>query len=257
MQNAAIRVLGLDWEYALWDLPAEELPQAVAYLRRDECIGANVTIPHKETVVQWLDELGDSARELRAANTIVNRGGRLIGENTDGIGFSLALKDAQFDPREAHVLILGAGGATRGVSFALARAGVASITLVNRTLARAEALAAELCHRFPQLVATANPTRLPTGIALVVNALPPSALIESGTLPLARDVLAFDLSYYPIETPFMCEAKRAGARVTNGMRMLVYQGAASLRIWSGREPDVPVMFHAAHEFLSEYTRRHS
>ncbi len=257
MQNAAIRLLGLDWEYSLWDLAAEELPAAIAQLRQAECIGANVTIPHKEAVVPLLDGLGDSARELHAANTLVKRDGKLIGENTDGVGFTLALKDLQFDPKNTHVLILGAGGATRGVSFALARLGVARITLVNRTPARAETLAVELHQHFPQLQATANPAHLPADVALIVNALPPSAPVEAGTLPLARDVLAFDLSYYPIETPFLREARRTCARVTNGMGMLVYQGAESLRIWSGLEPDVPAMFRAAQEFLSEYTRRHA
>src|SRR5512137_2423848 len=104
--NAALPLMGLDWHYALWDLTAEALPEAVGYLRRDDCIGANVTIPHKEVIVKWLDELSDIARVVQAVNTIINRGGRLVGENTDGIGFMQVLRDMQFDPRGAHVLIL-------------------------------------------------------------------------------------------------------------------------------------------------------
>jgi len=247
--NAALRLMGMDWHYALWDLTAEALPEAVGYLRRDDCIGANVTIPHKEVIVQWLDELSDNARVVKAVNTIINRGGRLVGDNTDGIGFMQVLKDMQFDPRGAHVLILGAGGAARGVAFALGHAGAASITLVNRTRSRAVELANELRHRSPQLLATADLAEMPASPALVVNSLPPSVPFDLNLLRLSRDVLAFDLTYRPAETPFMREVARTGARVTNGMAMLVHQGAASLRLWTGREPDVGEMFKAAHQTM--------
>jgi len=247
--NAALPLMGLDWHYALWDLTAEALPEAVAYLRRDDCIGANVTIPHKEAIFGLVDELSDSARDIRAVNTIINRGGRLVGDNTDGIGFMQALREAQFDPRGAHVLILGAGGAARGVAFALGQAGAASLTLVNRTQSRALALANELRRHSPQLLATADPADMPASADLVVNSLPPSVPFDLGPLRLSRNVLAFDLTYRPTETPFMREVARTGARVMNGTAMLVYQGAASLKLWSGREPDVSVMFQAAHQTL--------
>ena len=261
--NAALPLMGLDWHYALWDLTAETLPEAVAYLRRDDCIGANVTIPHKEAVFRLVDELSDSARVIGAVNTIINRGGRLVGDNTDGIGFMQALQDAQFDPRGAHVLMLGAGGAARGVAFALGQAGAASLTLVNRTQSRAVALADELRLHSPQLLATADLAEMPASADLIVNSLPPSVPFDLGPLRLSArphapgtsqgcgsprgDALAFDLSYRPSETPFMREVAQTGARVKGGLAMLVYQGAASLRLWSGREPDVSVMFKAAHD----------
>jgi shikimate dehydrogenase len=247
--NAALRLMGLDWRYDLWDLSAEALPDAVGYLRQEGCIGANVTIPHKEFIVQWLDELSDTARVVKAVNTIINRGGRLAGDNTDGIGFMQVLRDEQFDPRGAHVVILGAGGAARGVAFALGQAGAASITLVNRTQPRAVALANELRHHSPGLLATAGLAEMPAGPTLVVNSLPPSVPFDLNPLRLTGDVLAFDVTYRPPETPFMREAARTGARVINGMAMLVYQGAASLRLWTGREPDVSAMFEAAHQTL--------
>ncbi len=274
MCNATLSVAGLDWHYALWDLSAEALPEAVEYLRRDDCIGANVTIPHKEAIVGLVDELSDSARTVQAVNTIINRGGRLVGDNTDGIGFMQALRDAHFDPRGAHVLILGAGGAARGVAFALSQAGAASLTLVNRTQPRAVALANELRRHSPQLLATADLAEMPASPALVVNALPPSVPFDLSPLRLSArphapcpwdfpgvrtfqgcglsrgDVLAFDLTYRPAETPFMREATRAGARVMNGMAMLVYQGAASLKLWTGREPDIQVMLKVAHQILA-------
>jgi shikimate dehydrogenase len=249
--NAALRLMKLDWHYALWDLTAEALPEAVEYLRRDDCIGANVTIPHKEAVFGLVDEWSDSARDIRAVNTIINRGGRLAGDNTDGIGFMQVLRDMQFDPRGAHVVILGAGGAARGVAFALGQAGAASITLVNRTQPRALELATELRRHMPQLLATADLADMPADPTLVVNSLPPSVPFDLGPLRLSRDVLAFDLTYHPTETPFMREVARTAARVVNGVAMLVYQGAASLRLWTGREPDVSAMFKAAHQTLKD------
>jgi shikimate dehydrogenase len=219
-------------------------------LRRDECVGANVTIPYKEAVFGLVDEWSDRARVVRAVNTIINRGGRLVGDNTDGIGFMRALGDMQFDPCGVHVVILGAGGAARSVAFALGQAGATSITLVNRTQSRAEALADELRHHSPQLLATANLAEMPASPVLVVNSLPPSAPVDLSLLRLSCGALAFDLTYRPAETPFMREAARTGARATNGMAMLVYQGAASLKLWTGREPDVSVMFKAARQTLS-------
>src|SRR5574340_528063 len=194
LHNAALSAMGLDWQYALWDLPAEALPEALAYLRADDCIGANVTIPHKEAVLPWLDELGESARDVHAVNTIVKRDGRLVGENTDTVGFLRALKDAPFDPRGAHSLILGAGGAARGVAFALAQAQAASIAIVNRTRARAQALAEDVGRRFPGVTVTLAQS---PDADLVVNTLPARVPFDVNTLHLARRAVAFDLTYRP------------------------------------------------------------
>ncbi len=248
--NAALRVMQLDWHYALWDMPAEAVPAAVATLRGDDYIGANVTIPHKEIVFRLMDEVSETARLAQASNTIINRGGRLIGDNTDGIGFMLALRDAGIDPRGIHVVMVGAGGAARGVAFALAHAGAASLTLLNRTQARAAALADELRQDTPQLTAAADLADMPESPALVVNSLPASVPVDLGSLRLSPEMLAFDLSYRPAETPFMRYAAGQGARVTNGLSMLVYQGAASLKLWTGREPDVKVMFEAAYQVVT-------
>jgi len=245
MHNAALRAMGLDWQYALWEIQRDGLPDAVAQLRDDTCIGANVTIPHKEAVVEWLDELGASACDVRAVNTIVKRDGRLIGENTDIAGFLQALGDVPFDPRDAHTVILGAGGAARGIAFALGQAKAASLVILNRTRARAEALAEELRLRFPRLQVSIEPDAEWPGADLVVNSLPVSASFDLSSLRLSIQAVAFDLIYHLAQTPFMRQAERAGARAVNGLGMLVYQGAASLRLWSGQQPPTQIMFDAA------------
>jgi shikimate dehydrogenase len=231
-------------------MPVVVVPLAVATLREDDYIGANVTIPHKEIVFRLMDEVSEASRLAQATNTIINRGGRLVGDNTDGIGFMRALHDLGMEPRGAHVVIVGAGGAARGVAFALAHAGAASITLLNRTQARAAALAGELRREAPRLAAAADLADMPASPALVVNSLPASVPVDLSSLRLSPDMLAFDLSYRPSETPFMRHAAGQGARVVNGLSMLVYQGAASLKIWTGQEPDVKVMFEAAHQVVT-------
>jgi shikimate dehydrogenase len=251
MHTAALQAMGLDWDYCLWDLALEAVPEAVASLRGDDCIGANVTIPHKETVIAGLDELGPSARHVHAVNTIVKREGRLIGENTDIYGFLRALDDVPFDPQGAHVIILGAGGAARGVAHALGQAGAASILLVNRTHSRAESLALELRRRFPRLVVTADGSAdAPASADLVVSSLPRTASFDLVSLRLAPDAVAFDLTYRPAETPFMQAALARGMRAVNGLGMLVYQGVASLEMWAGHRAPVGAMFKAVRDALA-------
>ena len=249
MHTAALQAMGLDWRYALWDLPAEAVPEAVASLRADDCIGANVTIPHKEGVIAGLVDLGAGARDVRAVNTIVKRDGRLVGENTDMYGFLRALQDVPFDPRCAHVVILGAGGAARGVAYALGQAGAASITLVNRTRSRAESFAQELRRRYPRLVTATDSTDAPACADLVVNSLPGTASFDLAPLHVSSDGVAFDLTYRPAETPFMRAAMAMGMRAVNGLGMLVYQGVASLEMWAGMRAPVGVMFEAVRDVL--------
>jgi len=246
IHNAALRAMGLDWHYALRDLPVEALPEAAAYLRAEDCIGANVTIPHKEAIINCLDELGESARNVHAVNTIVKRNGRLIGENTDIVGFLQALRDVPFDPRGAHALILGAGGAARGVAFALGQAGAHRMTILNRTPSRAQALADDVVHHFPDLAIALNQT---CDADLVVNTLPPSVPFDINTVKLARQAVVFDLTYRPAETNFMRQADAIGVQAVNGLGMLVYQAAASLELWTSRQAPVKAMFKAARQAL--------
>ena len=141
-QQAAFNHHGLDVRYLAWETPPEGLADEVAKLRSGDFIGANVTIPHKESVIALLDEVDPLAQSIGAVNTIVKSSGRLVGHNTDAHGFMRELKeDGGFEPTGKRVLLLGAGGAARAAAFALCREGVASITIANRNVSRAEALA--------------------------------------------------------------------------------------------------------------------
>lgn len=262
-QQAALDYLGLDARYEAWETPPERLPEAVEAMRWPDCLGANVTIPHKEAVIPLLDDLDELARQVGAVNTIVNRGGRLQGHNTDVIGFLRALKEeAGFEPSGQRALVLGAGGAARAVVLALIREGAASVIVTNRTFPRAGRLVEDLCsyaqgtelYALPQTYASLRAAV--RGCRLLVNCTPvgmtdtanerasalPAELIPSG-------ILVFDLVYNPPETRLMAAARKRGARALGGLPMLVYQGAASLELWTGLPAPIAVMREAASRAL--------
>ncbi|MFQ5861283.1 MAG: shikimate dehydrogenase family protein, partial [Dehalococcoidia bacterium] len=209
-----------------------------------------------------LVEVDPWARAGGAVNTIVNQQGRLLGYNTDSEGFLRALReDGGLEPRGVRVLLLGAGGAARGVALALAAEGVASMTIANRTASRAEALAEQVRSRLPSVEAVnwtgPDMTRATQNADLIVNctSLGMRHGPGEGTSPLSASqipsgCLVYDLVYNPSKTPLLWEARRAGARTLGGLPMLVYQGAASFRLWTGREAPVGVMMQAALRAMS-------
>ena len=256
-QQAALDDLNIDAEYRAYEVSPGDVGRFVDSLRSESVYGINVTVPHKEAVMPFLDEIDDWAVEAGAVNTIVNRSGRLAGYNTDGYGFLRALRESGgLDPAGKSALILGAGGSARGVAQALLRVGVGSLAIANRTLARAESLA-ELARsrgvdaeamplesdrlddvaRSAQLIVNCTSlgmTHGPDEIASPLRAdrIPPTALV-------------YDLVYNPALTPLLSEAEQAGATTLGGITMLVYQGAASFEIWLERPAPVGVMMDAA------------
>jgi shikimate dehydrogenase len=251
MQNAALRASGLAWQYDLLETPRAQLPAVVERLRADDCAGANVTIPHKEAIIEFLDHVTPTARQIGAVNTIVQREGKLIGENTDGYGVIQTLREAQVQLRDARVVILGAGGAARAAVFALAAENVASIAIINRTAARAHALAEAVRQHFPRLALCVNHIETLADAHIVINAtsvgmtpnVNASPLPPNVTLP--RDVVVFDMVYRPRETQLLREARRAGARPLSGLGMLAHQGAAAFALWTGRAAPLALMFEMA------------
>ncbi len=255
MHNAAFRELGLDAHYRALDVAPEGLADAVAALRAPDVAGANVTIPHKQAVIPWLDGLTDAARAVGAVNTITPTGHGLVGDNTDVEGFLRALAELGLDPRGVSCLVLGAGGAARAVAVGLLRAG-ARLSLYNRTVARAERLAAELVDegevrvvRGGELAASVRDTRLlvhatPAGMEGATEAVDP---LPHGVLP--REGAVVDLVYRPPETRLLARARRAGLVTLNGLPMLVHQGALSFERWFERPAPVAVMRRAAETAL--------
>ena len=256
-QQAALDACGVDARYVAYQIPPEEVGEFVNGLRQPGILGINVTVPHKLAVMPFLDEIDDWATEAGAVNTIVNRQGRLTGHNTDGYGFLRALREgADFEPTGRRTLILGAGGAARGVVLALAREGVGDLTIANRTPERAEDLA-QLAHgrNISARAILLAGTELADAAAhaeLIVNCTTIGMTHGPGEddTPLSGDcipptALVNDLVYNPLETRLLREAAQSGAKTLGGIQMLVYQGAASFEMWLERPAPVPVMLEAA------------
>ncbi len=234
MHRAALAALGIAGSYDLLDTPPEALGDRIAEVRKG-FRGVNVTVPLKEAVLPFLDEVRPEARAIGAVNTVVNEGGRLIGHNTDAPGFLRSLEEAGVRGRRAF--LLGAGGAARAVAYALKGAGW-EVWVHNRTRARAEALAAAFGLEVAPLEAAREAD-------LVVNATavglddPASTPIPAAFLP--RKGYAADLVYRPVKTRFLREAEAAGLAVVDGLGMLLWQGALAFRIWTGRPAPIEAM----------------
>ena len=258
-QQAALDCLGLDIRYLAWETEPAVLKDKVEALRDADILGANVTVPHKERVLTMLDDLDPTARDIGGVNTIVNNNGSLKGYNTDAPGFMRSFReDGIFDPRGSRAVVLGAGGAGRAVAYALVEAGVTSLVIVNRTLERAEALAEQLRCRIKGVVIEAR-REAQAGIEydLLVNCTSIGMKHSSmeGCLPapvefIRRRALIYDLVYNPPETPLLKAAKELGAKTVGGLKMLIYQGAISFELWTGRQAPLGIMIEAASKELS-------
>lgn len=261
-QQAALDYCSIPARYCKWPATPARLSAEVGRLRGDEYLGANVTIPHKESVAGLVDAVDEVARRLRAVNTIVNEGARLVGYNTDEQGFMRSLKETgEFVPEGRSVVLLGAGGAARAAAFGLANAGVARLTIANRTLGRASALAEEVrddgCEVTVARLDEGDLGRACAAADLIVNAtsvgMRHGAAEGQSPLParaIPKGAVVYDMVYAPAETPLLLQAARAGARGLGGLSMLVFQGAASFQLWTGVEAPVEVMFRAAEEAMA-------
>jgi len=265
MHNVAFEELNLDFVYVAFRVRKKELREAINGARSLDILGLNVTMPHKNAVMRYLDELDSTAKSIGAVNTILNHQGKLIGYDTDGIGALKALKENGITPKGKKLLLLGAGGAGKAIAFHAAQE-VEELVILNRTPQKAKKLAEALRKEYNKKI---NGNTLSTEIIeeelndteILVNAtsvgmhpdvnqsLVPPSLLKS-------DLCVMDIVYDPIETKLAKDAKAVGAKVVSGIEMLVYQGAASFEIWTNRSAPVTVMKQAVLNKLSEAGARH-
>lgn len=240
MHNRAFAHLGLDALYEAY--PVREAREAIRLIREIPLEGASVTIPHKEAAMVLLDGLDEVARQIGAVNTVLRDGRGLIGTNTDWEGFLRALEEAT-DLKGKEVLILGAGGAARAAAYAVKRKG-GTFTVASRTLEKAERLATDFGGR-------ALPWQK-RGLwegDVIVNATP---LGSQGEKPISGEVIrpwmvVMDMVYSPRQTPLLKEAIGKGAKVVEGLRMLLFQGVRQFELWTGRKAPEEVMWRALTE----------
>jgi shikimate dehydrogenase len=260
MQNAAFSATGEDYCYVPLRVVPENLEAAIFGLQALGFAGANVTIPHKESAIRYMDTVSAEGRSIGAINTIVVKDATLCGHNTDWSGFARVLKEIGLSSKGKDVVVLGAGGAARAVIYALARGG-ALVTIVNRTVARAETLVHEFRSLFPvaelavfPLTGTAYFDRLASA-ELLVNTTAVGMWPDAGVSPLPADapmgrgLTVVDLVYCPAETRLIRQARAVGARTVSGLEVLVWQGVGAFQLWTGREPPVEIMRGAAEEAM--------
>lgn len=267
LHNAAFAAVGLDWVYVALDVREGDVVAALAGVRALGIEGLSVTMPHKEAVAVAVDRLTPVAARLAAANTVVRRGGDLVGESTDGDGFVDALRqDEGFEPEGRQFAVLGAGGAARAVILALGQAGAASVVVIGRSPERVRAAAA-----LAGPAGRAASIDEVDGAEVIVNATPvgmdtirplrPQEGPNRPALPLDLEPgrigpgqLVVDLIYAPAVTALIDVARRQGAVAVNGLGMLIHQAAHQFRLWTGEEAPLEAMSAAG---LAALVPRHS
>jgi shikimate dehydrogenase len=260
MQNAAFRKLGLDYLYLPFRVKKEELGQAIAGMRALNIRGLNVTVPHKVAVIQFLDKLDPLAEKIGAVNTIVNDDGVLTGYNTDATGFLQALLERKIEPKGKRAVILGAGGASRAISFILADRG-ARLTILNRQLELdwAKELARRISQTFSQKVKALELSRENLAVVLkkadiLVNATSVGMRPSVNKTPVPGDLLrpgliVYDIVYNPMKTRLLREAEVVRASTISGVDMLVWQGALAFEKWTGQKAPAELMKREALRLL--------
>lgn len=259
MHNMAFKYLGIDMVYVPFKIKTEELKIAVESIKVLNLVGVNVTVPHKEDVMKYLDEIDPFAKFIGAVNTIKNNDGKLIGYNTDANGFLSSLRDeGEFEPRGKKIIIFGAGGAARAIAFALAQKKVKDIVLTDVVNEKALKLAGDLknaleieinvkdnqSEEFKECIKISD---------LIINATPVGMSPNVDKTPLDdMDIISnrhfvYDVIYRPRKTKFLMEAEKKGAKILGGGGMLIGQAVEAFKIFTGKEGPYDIMSRALFE----------
>ncbi|MBS3796034.1 MAG: shikimate dehydrogenase [Candidatus Thorarchaeota archaeon] len=252
MHNAAFRALGLqhEYEYSLQTLRSDELAEFVTSIAVGDLEGANVTIPHKQSIMVHLSKITRQAQSIGSVNTLYREDDTVVGCNTDMLGLVRVFRKSEIEIKGASAVVLGAGGAARSVVYALASLNAENVLIYNRTLSKARKLVEDFENHFSTpLAATTCPLGHDAlwGYDLLLNCTPVGMKGHSaGETPIKKELLhdhlvVMDLVYNPVETRLLRDANSVGCRTVNGIALLIQQGAASFETWTGLKPPVDVM----------------
>lgn len=255
MHNRAFRILGLNYCYLPIEVADRDLKTVTAGIAKMNFAGYNVTIPHKIRIMDCLDAVDPLAQAIGAVNTVTIRNGRSTGYNTDGIGFVRSIEAVGgLSIKEKSIMMLGSGGAARAIAMTLAQQGAARIAIANRTEAKAHALAGDVNRRGRECCRTVpmEPPALETVLRhtdILVNTTSVGMHPREGECPIPEHLVhgglvVCDIVYNPRQTRLLDIARQKGCRLVEGLGMLVYQGAAGFRMWTGLEAPVDAMFDA-------------
>ncbi|KOS67944.1 shikimate dehydrogenase [Lysinibacillus contaminans] len=254
MHNAWFEEMTIDAAYIPVHVTPENLEAAVAGFKTLGASGWNVTIPHKTAIIPYLDELDELAEKMGAVNTVVRtKGGKLKGYNTDGVGFVRSLEEAVgAHHKDKPVLLIGAGGAARGIAFAMQQQGYTNLTIANRTVENAQTIVDEMGTGRAISLAEAEKSLADFGILVQMT----SAGLATGnfSMPfslnrLTKGAIVADIVYNPLMTPFLQAAEEKGACVVTGLGMFVHQGAIAFNYWLGEYPNTNSMIAQLQEQL--------
>lgn len=253
LEEAGFAALGLNYRYLTIKVTPDDFDAAMKSLRALHMKGINLTMPHKITVLPYLDEISPAAKIIGAVNTIVVRDGKLIGDNTDGKGFVQALQMEGISPAQKSIVLLGAGGAAKAIAVECALAGASSVTIINRSQDRGRELAATLTEH-TRTKAACLPWQagqpVPAGTDILINATPVGFHPDTSAKPdldydtITSSMVVSDVVFNPAETEFLKAAAEKGAKTISGLGMLVCQGALNFTIWTGKEAPYAVMYDA-------------
>lgn len=256
MHNAWYEEMNADATYIPVHVKPEDLQKAVESFKTLGASGWNITIPHKQTIIPFLDELDEMAEKMGAVNTVVRTAqGKLKGYNTDGVGFVRSLEEAiGTGHKDKRILLIGAGGAARGIAFALHAGGYEKLAIANRTVANAQAIIKELGAGEAMSLLDAE-TQLDT-FAVFIQTTPAGLKNGEFALPFSMDkfpteAIAADIVYNPLMTPFLLAAQEKQAMIVNGLGMFVHQGAVAYEYWLGEYPNTNSMIARLTEQLQK------
>lgn len=261
MHNRVFEKLGLDYCYMPVEVSPENLATVFAGLTRMNVTGFNVTIPHKIRIMEYLDELDPLAETIGAVNTICIDEGRTKGYNTDGEGFIRSLEEeAKISVRDKRFFLLGGGGAIRAIAMTLAFKGAEKIILCNRTMTKAQELAAEIngkirhCTEAIEQVFDRQAEAI-KGCDVLVNGTSIGMHPHADELPideslLTKDLVVADIVYNPLMTRLLRTAEDRGCTIARGLGMLIYQGAAGFKLWTGIDPLIGEMSEVAYRLMN-------
>ncbi len=277
MHEAGFRALGIDANYIVLELDSAGFRDAMRYIKKSQLSGFNVTVPYKEVVLKFLDQISPEARAIGAVNTVYRKGNRWCGTNTDMEGFLITLsREGHFCPRNKKAVVLGAGGASRAVTYGLCLRGIRKLSVVDAVPGKAENIIRDFQKIFKgteclplragdpeigsliaqaDLVVNATPLGLkkddplPVSAEWIPNARKKGKVLRGRTVLQKKDdpKLFMDLIYNPVETAFLAAAKKRGHRTLNGSSMLLYQGVRAFECWTRRKAPVSVMREALME----------
>jgi len=253
MHNTAFGHLNLDYIYIPFDIEQKDLQTTVAGLKTLNFTGFNLTMPHKQEIIQYLDEISKEAKLIGAVNTVVKEKGRLIGYNTDGKGYIASLKEEKIPVKNQKVVMVGSGGAAKSIAIQLAMEGVEEILLLNRTIKPAEEIADTIienisgCHVKAREFNQSNLQKVLEKANILINCTPlgmyskkDNSIVEDERI-LRKDLVVSDLVYNPEETKLLRQGKNRGCKTINGLGMLIWQGALAFKVWTGEDMPVDVV----------------